>query len=603
MKDEVFKMHENRLEWLEVKRFLSIRSSTSPIASKHEKFIVYLSDTTGFNIPWITYGDKADILFPHDHRVNSITLSSRGLLATASDINGNERWQIHVYDIKSGRLIHVAGDNVNINHPGAWSSNGLAMGYTSNTRNGVDFDPYIYRHGKGVQGPIIEMEGRNRVAEWLTDDHIIINHDNTNLDSDLMLLDLKRRKIINLTKHEGEALNSSPIKLDEKTFIYLTNQDREYVGIALYQVDKKSWKYIYTVEHDIEAMDISSDRKRVAFTVNVEGFSKLYIAPIDFSKVEEVEVPPGVISEVSWGEMGLAFSISSPKIGNEIWLYKLKEKAEQITYSPKYGLDMQSMIIPECIRYESYDGMKIPALMWKPIKGEPPYPAVVIIHGGPESQFRPKFQPLPQILAKLGYLVLAPNFRGSRGYGKTFIHLDDRERRLSSLKDIGSIVDWAVSQGLTEYGRVAVTGASYGGYATLMSMALYPDYWSCGVERVGMTSLVTFLKNTGPWRRKYRIPEYGDPEKDYEMLIEISPMTHAEKIKAPLMIIHGENDPRVPITEALQLVEKLKKLGRKVEFIKLGDEGHGLAKINNRVKILSKTIEFIMKHTPTVNRA
>jgi len=591
------KIHKEGFDWLEVKRFLSIRSSISPIASKNEKFIVYLSDVTGFNIPWIIYGDKADILFPHDYRVGSITLSNKELLAVASDVDGNERWQIYVYDIKSRKLAHVVGDNVSINIPGAWSSNGLTLGFTSNMRNGVDFDPYIYEHGRGIRGPIIEIEGRNRIEEWLTNDHVIVRHDNTNLDSDLMLLNLKTGKVINLTEHEGEALNISPIKLDEQSFMYLTNQDREYIGVAVYRIDKKSWKYIYTLNYDIEAIDISVDKKKIAFTVNVEGYSKLYIASIDFSEIEEVKVPLGVVSEVSWGKMGLAFSISSPKIGNEIWLYKLEEKVEQITYSPKYGLDMESMILPEFIRYESHDGMEIPALIWKPIKGEPPYPAVVIVHGGPESQFRPRFQPLPQILVKLGYLVLAPNFRGSRGYGKTFIHLDDREKRISSLKDIGSIVDWAVAEGLTEYGRVAITGVSYGGYATLMCMALYPDYWSCGVERVGMTNLVTFLKNTGPWRRKYRIPEYGDPEKDYEMLIKISPITHAEKIKAPLMIIHGGNDPRVPISEALQLVEKLRKLGRKVEFIRLGDEGHGLAKINNRVRVMSRLIEFIVKHT------
>ena len=597
MEKEFLKPLKYEEQILEIRRFLSVRSSANPMASKEEEYIIYLSDITGFPVPWIYDGEKGDILFPIDNRVGEMTLSSRGLLATASDDKGNERWKIHVYDIKNRRLTHIAGDNTDINNPGAWNSNGIVMGFTSNNRNGIDFDLYLYTYEKGVEGPIMEMEGRNRVEEWMDDQHLIIRHDNTNLDSDLQLYHMKEKKLVNLTKHEGEALNLSPIKLDDEKFIYISNQDREYLGIAVYNISKRKWKYIYAVNHDIEAISLSPDKKKIAFTANVDGFSKLYIAPIDFSEISEIKVPAGVIMKISWGRMGLAFSISGPKIGNEILIHR-EGKVKQLTHSPKYGLDMKSMIIPEHIWYESYDGMKIPALIWKPTKGKPPYPAVVIIHGGPESQMRPRFQTLPQILVKLGYLILSPNFRGSRGYGKTFIHLDDREKRLSSLKDIGAIVDWAVKEGLTEYKRVAVTGVSYGGYATLMSLALYPDYWSCGVERVGMSSLVTFLRNTGPWRRKYRIPEYGHPEKDYEMLLKISPITHVEKIKAPLLIIHGHHDPRVPVTEAEQLVEKLESLGREVKFIRIIDEGHGLAKIRNRVNIESEVISFIMKHTP-----
>jgi len=259
---------------------------------------------------------------------------------------------------------------------------------------------------------------------------------------------------------------------------------------------------------------------------------------------------------------------------------------------------MENNVLPETVRYKSWDGMMIPALIYKPKFGKPPYPAVVTVHGGPESQDRPSFQFLPQILVKLGYIVLSPNFRGSSGYGKTFVHLDDREKRIESLKDIGALVDWAEEEGLVRKGEIAITGASYGGYATLMSMALFPEYWSCGVERVGIVNLVTFIKNTGPWRRKYRMHEYGDPEKMYDVMMELSPIKHLDKIKAPLMVIHGLNDPRVPISEAEQLVEEMRKRGREVKYIKVVDEGHGLVKINNRVNLQMEIIRFIMQHTP-----
>jgi len=589
------KMKEDDFKMLEIRRFLSIRSARRPISSRNREEIIYISDLTGIPIPWITDGKRFDTLFPYDHRVNKIILSSRNILALNSDVNGDERWQIKVYSIDEGKLTHVIGDDENINNIGKWRADGITLGFSSNMRNGVDFDIYLYTYGRGVKGPIIKMDGRNSVEEWMTDEHLLIKHDNTNLDSDIILYNIRKGTIRNLTKHEGEGINASPIKIGDQ-FLYLTNNDEEYVGIARYNLNTYNWKYLYKTDKDVETFAVSPNGKQVAFTVNDDGFSKLYITNIDLSNIREVKVPEGVIAELSWGKMGLAFAISSPKIGNEIWILK-DEKPEQLTYSPKYGLKMTEMVMPEIIRYESWDGMQIPALMYKP-EGKAPYPAVLTIHGGPEGQDRPRFQYLPQILVRIGYLVLSPNFRGSRGYGKSFIHLDDGDRRMNSLKDIGALVEWAERRGLIEKGRIAVTGASYGGYATLMSMILYPEYWSCGVERVGIVNMVTFLKNTGAWRRRYRIPEYGDPDRDYEMLMKISPITHVEKIVAPLMIVHGHNDPRVPVTEAEQLVEKLKEKGREAVFIRIGDEGHGIAKVRNRVDIISEIINFIMEHTP-----
>ncbi|MCS7098754.1 MAG: prolyl oligopeptidase family serine peptidase, partial [Sulfolobales archaeon] len=168
-----------------------------------------------------------------------------------------------------------------------------------------------------------------------------------------------------------------------------------------------------------------------------------------------------------------------------------------------------------------------------------------------------------------------------------------------SIRDIGALVDWAEREGLVVKGRIAITGASYGGYATLMSMALFPEFWSCGVERVGIVNLVTFIKNTGPWRRKYRAFEYGDPETMADLMMELSPISHIEKIRAPLMVVHGENDPRVPISEAEQLVDASRKLGREVEFIRITDEGHGVARVRNKVTVYTRVVKFIVRHTPT----
>jgi dipeptidyl aminopeptidase/acylaminoacyl peptidase len=584
--------------WLEVKKYLSIRSATTPRALKNSYKLIYLSDTTGVPIPWIYDMNRSDPLIPMEQRVGNLSVSENGIVALTNDIDGNERWQISTYDLNNDKLTHVAGDGSDINNLGAWSIDGKTLGFTSNKRNGVDFDIYIYKLSGKVEGPIAKMEGTNNLVEWVNHDHALIIHNNTNLDSDIYLIDFKNGNLENLTKHDGEAANTNPKNLGDGKFLFTTNINSEYMGIAIYDLNRREWKYLYQPDRDVEAIEVSPDKLKVAFSENVEGYSKLYTANIDFTHVREMKIPKGVISEISWGKIGLTYSISSPKIGNEIWVWSEGAGQRQITYSPKYHVKMEENVLPETVRYRSWDGMMIPALIYKPKTGKPPYPAVVTIHGGPESQDRPSFQFLPQILVKLGYIVLSPNFRGSSGYGKTFIHLDDREKRMDSLRDIGALVDWAEGEGLVRKGEIAITGASYGGYATLMSMALYPEYWSCGVERVGIVNLVTFIRNTGPWRRKYRMHEYGDPEKMYDVMMELSPIKHLDKIKAPLMVIHGSNDPRVPISEAEQLVEEMKKRGREVKYIKVGDEGHGLTKINNRVNLQMEIIRFIMQHTP-----
>ncbi|MEM4549931.1 MAG: S9 family peptidase, partial [Sulfolobales archaeon] len=468
---------------------------------------------------------------------------------------------------------------------------------TSTERNGVDFDLYVYNEDFGVR-LVAELEGTNSCSSWIGEDRVLVVHMNTNLDSDIYLVSTHSGEVRNLTKHYGEARNTNPRVIDDKRFFFLTNEGQEYVNIALYDLEKMEWRYVYKADHDIEDLDLSPSGESLVFTENYEGYSRAYIASSDFSRVELLSSPEGVIGTVSWGSAGIFYDVSGPRLGHELFVVARKEPARRVTKSPTFSARVEEGVAPQAIHYESWDGMRIPALLYRPKVGRPPYPAVVVLHGGPEGQARPSFDPLIQVLVRLGYLVLAPNFRGSAGYGKTFIHLDDREKRLDSLKDIGALVDWAEREGLVVKGRIAVTGASYGGYATLMSMVLFPDYWSCGVERVGIVNLVTFIKNTGPWRRKYRAYEYGDPETMADVMLQLSPISHIEKMKAPLMVVHGENDPRVPISEAEQLVEAMKKLGREVEFIRIGDEGHGVARVRNRVTVFTRIVRFIVKHTP-----
>lgn len=583
--------------WLEVRRFLSIRSAKSPHTSKHRDLTLYLSDITGVDQLWIWSNRSAEPLFPFDERISDVAVSSRNDVAFLWDIGGNERWVLDIYSIERGSIKHVHGDGRRVvTQLGVWDDEGRRLFFTSTMRDGVDFDLYEYSLDSGVR-LIAELEGMNNVSAWIGESRVLLVHMNTNLDSDIYLVNTSSGELVNLTRHSGEARNFRPIVLDSERFLFLSNCDREYVGIALYDLSKMKWRYVYKSNYDVEDLDISPNSDSAVFVENRDGYSKIYTASIDFSKVELLDEPEGVVGRVSWGVAGVFYDVSGPRVGHEIFAV-LEKSARKLTNSPKFSVRVEEGVVPESIYYESWDGMKIPALVYRPRFGKPPYPAVVVVHGGPEGQVRPSFDSLTQILVRLGYLVLAPNFRGSAGYGKTFIHLDDREKRLNSIRDIGALVGWAESEGLVARGLIAITGASYGGYATLMSMALFPELWSCGVERVGIVNLVTFIKNTGPWRRKYRAFEYGDPETMADLMMELSPISHVEKIRAPLMVVHGENDPRVPISEAEQLVEAMRKLGREVEFIRISDEGHGVARVRNKVTIYTKIVKFIVEHTP-----
>jgi dipeptidyl aminopeptidase/acylaminoacyl peptidase len=243
------------------------------------------------------------------------------------------------------------------------------------------------------------------------------------------------------------------------------------------------------------------------------------------------------------------------------------------------------------IRYPSFDGRDVPALLYEPDAANAP--VVVNVHGGPESQSRPLFAPVTQYLLNRGYAVFAPNVRGSTGYGKEYTRLDDVYLRMDSVKDLAHAARWLRGRG---HERIAVMGGSYGGFMVLAAFTEYPELWSAGVDIVGIANLVTFLENTGSYRRALREPEYGSLERDRGFLESISPIHKAGDITAPLMVVHGKNDPRVPVGEAEQIVDRVKSNGGRVEYLLYEDEGHGLAKLKNRLDAYPKIVSFLDTH-------
>jgi dipeptidyl aminopeptidase/acylaminoacyl peptidase len=260
-------------------------------------------------------------------------------------------------------------------------------------------------------------------------------------------------------------------------------------------------------------------------------------------------------------------------------------------------LEGVTLVEPTDIRYPSHDGLQIPALLYRPATvASGPVPTIVHIHGGPESQDRPNFSPVYQYLAHRGYAVLAPNVRGSTGYGNNYCHLDDREKRYDALRDVEYAHRWLVSSGTAESHRIGIMGASYGGFTVLACLTRQPELWAVGVDIVGIANFETFFQHTGPWRRHLRASEYGDPVTDAALLRDLSPIHAVDRIRAPLIVIQGANDPRVPQVESDQMVAQLRERGHPVEYLLFSDEGHGIVKVENRIEAYTAIAEFLDRY-------
>jgi len=295
----------------------------------------------------------------------------------------------------------------------------------------------------------------------------------------------------------------------------------------------------------------------------------------------------------------LALTFSGPAQNADVWLLDLATgSSSQLTLSSRAGIPKSSFVDPELVHYRSFDDLEIPGFLYLPdgARRDGGLPVIVEVHGGPEGQRRAEFNPLFQYLVSRGYALFAPNVRGSAGYGRTYTHLDDVEKRMDSVADLAAGARWLVESGIADPKRIAVMGGSYGGFMVLAALTTYPELWAAGVDIVGIANFVSFLENTGPWRRHLREAEYGSLANDRAFLESISPIHHVERITAPLFVIHGANDPRVPIGEAEQIVDALSARGVPVQYLRYANEGHGLVKLDNRLDAYPKVAEFLDMH-------
>lgn len=534
-----------------------------------------------------------------------------GFLFT-KDIGGNEFSQIYWYDMKT-RISKMISDGKSRNFGVVWSNKGDQFAFTSSRRNGKDFDIYISNINLPKKAILKVDRGSGYwvATDWSPDDRkIIVIQYLSSTKSNSFILDATTNKLtqINNNKTEAVFLATGWDKTGENIYA-TTNQGGEFNTLVQYNIESKKITYITKdIPWDIEEGATNKSRTKAAFTVNENGFSQLYLMDLKTNKYQKIEnLPIGQIYSIKFHptEDKLAMTLNTSQMPGDIYTLDLKTlKSERWTTSEVGGLDTSTFPTPELFKYETYDevnGKKrtIPAFIYKPKDTKGPLPVMISIHGGPEGQHTPNFSSFYAFLANdLGIAIIAPNVRGSAGYGKTFLKLDNGFNRENSVKDIGKLIEWIENNSEFDKEKIAVFGGSYGGYMVLSSMYNFNDKIKCGIDIVGISNFVTFLENTEEYRRDLRRAEYGD-ERDPKMreyLLSISPTNHVNEFKSPLFVIQGANDPRVPMSEAEQMVNSIRKNNGTVWYMLAKDEGHGFRKKENRDRMTEAVTLFLKEH-------
>ena len=623
-----------------IQQYLNIKSATAPAFAPDSARIAYLTNISGTNQVWIVdiSGGKPRQLTDYDDAVSFVRWAGDGLIFGKAK-GGDENTQFY-WMRPDGTDVKPLTNEPAVRHNfGNVSWDGKTIYYASNKRDRNFFDIYSMDLATGAEKLLYQQDGNNDfVAANDSGTKIIVSRASAelSLDNDLYLVDTASGAVTLLTPHKGAA-QFSDAHFVADGIVLAHNDGREFV--ALGELRKKNaatgeWssknlvkEVLHNTSWDVTNIEMSTYGNTIAYSVNRDGHSELYlrryetngkplITVIDRTS-EQVPLPgQGIVSGLAFNhdQSKLAFAFQSATRNPDIWLYDLaKKQLKQVTESAVAGIARESFVEPRLVQYKTFDGRDISAWYYEPrtrtrtftlrmtgakplsVKTDPG-PVIVYVHGGPEAQERPVFSGLFQYYLARGYAILAPNVRGSTGYGKTFSHLDDVHKREDSVKDVAAAAEWLKSSGVADPKRIAVMGGSYGGYMTLAAITLYPDLWAAAVNTVGVANWESFLKNTSGYRRRQREVEYGSLDKDIDFLRAISPLAKVDRIKAPLFVIHGKNDPRVPYTEAEQIVSALRKRGAIVEYKLYDDEGHGIAKLKNRLELYPLVADFLDRY-------
>jgi len=511
------------------------------------------------------------------------------------DVGGSEFWQLHWYDLESREVRMLSDGGRSQNTSPLWSHDGRQLAWASTARNGTDYDLWLYDMAGGRSRIVLQEGGLWIPADFSPDGKrlLVVKYVSIN-ESHPGELELASGKLRMFPVEGGKAgFRAFRYAPDGRSVYYVSDEGREFQ--TLFHHDPRGGAPVALSAHvpwDVERLAIASDGRHLAYVSNEDGIGRLRVLSLpEHRELDLPELPIGVIAGLDFSPDGskLALTLNSATSPSDVYVLDLgTRELAAWTRSEVGGLDASRFRAPELVRFPTFDEVDgqprtIPAFYYRP-EGEGPFPVVINIHGGPESQALPVFNPSTQYLVnEMKVAVLVPNVRGSAGYGKTYLDLDNGLRREDSVRDIGALLDWIATREELDASRVGVMGGSYGGYMVLASMVHYNDRLRAGIDVVGISHFRTFLENTESYRRDLRRAEYGDERvaEIAEFHEKIAPLNNASRITRPLFVAQGFNDPRVPWTEAEQIVKAVRGNGGEVWYLMFRDEGHGFRKKAN----------------------
>jgi dipeptidyl aminopeptidase/acylaminoacyl peptidase len=580
--------------------WLDLPQSLAPSVTHDGLSVLFVGTANGLPELWSvpTAGGTARRLFAASERVGAVHASPAGAEAlVATDAGGNELWQLSLLELSGGaRAPRALTHEPTVMHlPGAWTPDGRTYRYSANARDPRFFDVMEIGLPSGPPRPLLTADAVLEVT-GTRGARTLVQRTNSNLDSDLLLVDAERT--VHLTPHVGELSITSATLRDDAVYAG-ANPGREFAALLRYRFGASSHEFLAEYPGDVEIVAAAPVGDLLALVVNRDGWSETRL--FDVTTREERVLnsgPKGVITSLSWFPDASAFVYALSTVDGVDLYRRTVATGKEKRLTGVAGAVPGAVALPRLGRVTASDGVAVPYWEYLPtgtVRG-----TVLWIHGGPESQARPAFSAVIAFLVADGWRVVAPNIRGSTGYGRKFVHLDDVRKRMDAIRDVREVAEDLVRSGKATRGRLGIVGGSYGGFVVLAAAATYPELWGAAVDVVGITNLVTFLENTSAWRRPLREPEYGRLATDRAFLDEISPLRHASEIRAPLLVLHGRNDPRVPVTEAEQIVATLEDLGRTVELIVFDDEGHGLVRRENQLVGWGRAVEFLNENLAAV---
>ena len=543
-------------------------------------------------------------------------ISETGKMYFLTDQGGDENWQINEMNLETKEATDITNMFDRKHQLSIITENQLI--FTGNRTDKSRFDVYNYSFGKKEISLIHESKSEGMLSlESITDDEsLLLISERFSINKSQLWVFNFSSKTFNLIELTNEGSWDKGTFISNSSVLCLSDKDREFHSLAIIDFEKKSFHYLEETNWDTQFYLFDKNSSKLVWVKNVEGYSKLFMATLNEGKlVAEKEIMLPEKSVISAGDSRsylqplainhdaslLAICLDSSISNQNIFVTELDNEKDSefrnVTNVDTGKVNQDVFVSEELHKIKSFDGLEFSCFIYQPkLTTQAKDPCVIMIHGGPEGQIRPDFNPLAQFYLYKGFAIALPNVRGSSGYGRTFNTLDNVELRLNSVKDISSLVNYLGTIPKIDSSKIIVYGGSYGGYMVLGCMTEYPELFAAGIDVVGISNFVTFLEHTASWRRKLREVEYGSLEHDRDFLESISPIHKANNITSPLMIVHGKNDERVPLSETNQMYQTLQKNAVPVELLVFEDEGHGVVKTHNKTILYKRIIEFLEKY-------